>query len=676
MISEFIILLLLVFLPVFVFKRLGNLHITFDLKKKYDEFKRGKNGIKLGLLTSNAWPNDRQLQIKVVACFGLMVFSRIMNIYIPLCGRWMVDDLTSHNKGFVWDMISMSFGFLCLQGGVYIDTIISTLETRLRSSVKKEMKLKINSDIYNRTLHLPYSYYTKKGNDYVFNIMTKGVEAATEFPEYIVFELIPVLVDLLAAFYFFSGSIDPVFAGVMLVIATIDLGISRFAVHWTSQRLGYGLSFFRDELSVKSMGVYSAENFENIKYFGNEEYELQIHNQIVEREIERDRDDKITGGSSRLITSLLRDCIKLVGTFFIALQRSSNDSKLSTGDYLLFTHYLQKFTNPIATVQGVSGQMRRFFLDVEPLYRLHKAPTELVEAADENNNEMEISGDLRIEHVSFSYPKSNLVLDDVSFEVPEGKTIALVGPSGSGKSTLIRLMFKLLEPSEGSILLNNVNINQLDVKKYRRAISIVPQDCTLLYTSVRTNIQYGRLSADDEAVNKAASLAQIGKVLRREDKEEKRRLAKRGQKEKEQTAQRNKWHFFYDDYDAYNESYDFLDEEEDERMAKIHKMSGGEKQRVAIARAILKNPKYLLLDEATSSLDSVTERQIQKALLEVAKGKTCVIVAHRLSTIAHADNIIVLKNGKVVEQGTHQNLLAKDGLYAEMWNLQQGSDLK
>ncbi|CAD5224044.1 unnamed protein product [Bursaphelenchus okinawaensis] len=616
---------------------------------KWNQFDSEFTRRKLKLLCWEAWPNDPNVRLKLILRFFLMVANRFVNFLIPFLGKQMVDELTGKNDNLYRNVLSMSFGYLCMQGGGYVNQFISSVEQAVDTSIDDYKRLTLESKIFNRIIHLPYSYYISKNPDAIETALTCCPNVIIRFPDYFIFSLLPILVDLSTVFFLFSGSIDITFVGMMLGVVLLEMGLTKMLDNIFLNF--YDAINYDDSYHNRSMYVGVLEEFETIKYYCNEEVELNNYIGKIKSEQKRNNQSSRISRCQNFIRTIINDSIMILGSFLMAYQKTITNSGLSTGDYIMFSHYLNKFQEPLYTVYGIHKTIKGFFEDIQPLYNLMEAPTELPTG---NTIDVEITGGIKVENVSYWYDKDSKVLDNVSFEVPEGQTLALVGPSGSGKSTLIRLLYKLLDPKTGCIKINDTDIRDVNVYKYRREFSIVPQECVLLNTTVKHNIHYGKLSASDEEIEKACKVARIQKLFKREENE------KRKAKEEEERAKKEGYNYYGPNGE---EEYNYL------------QMSGGEKQRVGIARAVLKGPKYLLMDEATSSLDSLTERQIQIALMDMAKDKTCVIVAHRLSTIAHADKIIVLKEGKIVEDGNHTSLLEKGGLYAQMWKLQLGGEL-
>ncbi len=304
------------------------------------------------------------------------------------------------------------------------------------------------------------------------------------------------------------------------------------------------------------------------------------------------------------------------------------NGSMSVGDFVLVNTFMMQIYRPLNFIGSVYREIRQGLADIEEMFTLLQQKPEIEDKP--NAKQLEISGPvLRFENVSFSYDGDRKILKNVSFEVPAGKTIAVVGPSGAGKSTISRLIYRFYDVTDGCIYIDNQDIRDVTQKSLRAAIGMVPQDTVLFNDSIGYNIAYGRPDASQEEIEQAAKMAQISDFI-----------------------------------ESLPNGYDTPVGE------RGLKLSGGEKQRVAIARTILKAPPILILDEATSALDTQTEREIQSALDAVSKGRTALVIAHRLSTVVNADEIIVLKNGQIAERGKHKELLAQKGLYAQMWNRQ------
>jgi ATP-binding cassette subfamily B protein len=381
---------------------------------------------------------------------------------------------------------------------------------------------------------------------------------------------------------------------------------------------------------ANTKAIDSLLNYETVKYFSNEDHEYARYDVSLQKYLA----EGMKSQSSLSLLNIGQQLIIGVGSISIMWLVADGvvHKTFTLGDFVLANTMLLQLFIPLGFLGFVYLQVTQSLIDMEKMFELIKVPEEI--------KDVENAPDLRpdrwtveFDNVSFSYNSDRPILKNVSFKIPEGKTLAVVGPSGSGKSTLARLLFRFYDTGSGSVKIGSSDIKKVSQKSLRKAIGIVPQDTVLFNDTIGYNIQYGNPSATHEEIRTAAKLAQIDGFVESLKKKYDTTVGERGLK-----------------------------------------LSGGEKQRVAIARTILKDPKILLFDEATSALDSHTEKEIQASLQEVSKNRTTLIIAHRLSTITHADEIIVLKNGVIVERGSHPDLLARNGEYTEMWEKQQRSE--
>jgi ATP-binding cassette subfamily B protein len=384
------------------------------------------------------------------------------------------------------------------------------------------------------------------------------------------------------------------------------------------------------DTEAHAKAVDSLLNYETVKYFGNEAHE----GRRFDSSMARYEQAAIRTYTSLGVLNTGQAVIFTVGTVVCMLlaARDVASGALTIGGFVMINAILMQLYLPLNFMGMVYREIKQGLIDIETMFALLHEPPEIVDRPGAKPLRV-TKGEIKFENVSFAYDPERQILKHVSFEVPAGRMVAIVGPSGAGKSTISRILFRFYEVSGGRVLIDGQNISDVTQSSLRAAIGMVPQDTVLFNDTIFYNIRYGRPEASDREVREAAKLAQV-----------------------------------HDFIMTLPQGYDSLVGE------RGLKLSGGEKQRVAIARTILKSPPILMLDEATSALDSHTEKEIQDALERVARERTSLVIAHRLSTVVHADDIIVLDHGEIVEQGTHQELLARGGIYASLWTRQREAD--
>lgn len=381
------------------------------------------------------------------------------------------------------------------------------------------------------------------------------------------------------------------------------------------------------ENAQKARSVDSLLNFETVKYYGAEKYEVECFREAILKYQTEEWKSTITLNILNTVQNVIVCAGLLAGSLLCAWMVYAQKG-LTVGDYVLFATYIIQLYVPLNWFGTFYRAIQKNFIDMENMFDLLREEQEILDPPGAPDLAV-IRGGVDFSNVTFGYTPERFVLKNVSFTVPAGKTIALVGPSGAGKSTIIRLLFRFYDVDSGAIMIDSQNIKTVSQQSLRKAIGVVPQDTVLFNNTIKYNIQYGRVDAPEADVLTASRSADIHeKIMTFPDKYE-TQVGERGLR-----------------------------------------LSGGEKQRVAIARTILKSPFIVMLDEATSALDTQTERNIQTALQKVCANRTTIIVAHRLSTIIHADNILVLKDGAIVERGRHDQLLLAKGMYYDMWNQQ------
>lgn len=580
---------------------------------------------KLSLLLPFIWPKrNLRLQFQVLFCLVLLICGRVITVYIPIISKKIINSLTGPKLTFRWDYILLYVGFWFLQGqgaNSFISNLRSFLWIRVQQYTVKETQVEVYSHLHNLSLRWHISRKTGE----VLRIMDRGTSSVTSLLNYLLFSIFPTIADISIAIIFFITSFNAWFGLIVFVAMAVYLTVTIVMTEW---RTKFRRSMNKDDNATEAKAVDALLNFETVKYYNAEQYEIEHYRKLID--VYQVSEWKASASLSLLNTmqSSVITLAVLAGSLLCADLVVAGDG-LTVGDYVLFTTYLFQLYTPLNFFGTYYRMIQTAFIDMENMFELLNVAPEVRD--DPNAVRLKVLGaNLSFQNVSFSYSPDRPILKNISFEACSGKTVALVGPSGAGKSTLIRLMFRLYDTTSGRILFDNQDIKMVTQESLRKNIGVVPQDTVLFNDTLMYNIRYGRVDATEEEIEAAAQAADIHQQIL-----------------------------------SFTKGYDTIVGE------RGLKLSGGEKQRVAIARTILKNPYVVLLDEATSALDTNTERNIQSALNKMCANRTTIIVAHRLSTIIHADTILVLKDGEIVERGRHEELLSDQGLYASMWLQQQ-----
>jgi ABC-type transport system involved in Fe-S cluster assembly fused permease/ATPase subunit len=590
----------------------------------------------LGELLPYVWQKGRQdLQTRVVLAFIALVLAKVVTLAVPIAYKNVVDYLTGVEQGtgsaagttflglaIVPVMLIVAYG---------VGRILMVLFAQLRDVIFTVVTQNAVRQLANRTfrhLHnLSLKFHLERRTGGLNRVIERGVNGVDTILRMAILNMIPTAIELvmiagLVAWYF-----GWVYVAVLFVMVVAYVWFTFFA---TEKRLAIRRDMNESDTEANSKAVDSLLNFETVKYFGNEDLEARRFDASMAR-YERAAVRTYTtlgflnSGQAIIFSTGMVVCMLLAA-------RDVSQGILTVGDFVMINAILIQLFMPLNFMGMVYREIKQGLVDMETMFALLKEPAEIVDEPGAKPLHVE-NGAIAFKNVSFAYEPGRPILKDISFDVPPGKMVAIVGPSGAGKSTISRILFRFYEVNQGEITIDGQNIRDVTQSSLRAAIGMVPQDTVLFNDTIEYNIRYGRPDATEAEVHEAARLAQIdGFIL------------------------------------ALPQGYDSLVGE------RGLKLSGGEKQRVAIARTILKAPPILMLDEATSALDSHTEKEIQDALEQVARDRTSLVIAHRLSTVVHADNIIVLEQGRIVEQGRHADLLAKDGLYASLWARQREAD--
>ncbi|XP_043219990.1 ATP-binding cassette sub-family B member 6-like [Amphibalanus amphitrite] len=586
---------------------------------------------KLRRLLPFIWPrSDPLLQATVLFCLALLVGTRITNVYVPLYYKYIVDDLTTTDgihltPQFPWKDILTYVGLKFLQGGgVGSMGLLNNLRNLLWIKVQQYTEREVQVDLFAHLHRLSLRWHLARKTGEVLRIMDRGTSSINMLLSYLVFQILPTVADIVIAISFFAGAFNFWFGLIVFVTMLLYMVATAVITEW---RTKYRRQSNLLDNAQRTKGVDALLNYETVKYYDAEEYEINRYRTSI---LDRQRIDWLSQASLNVLNVVQNVVINgglLAGSLYCAYLVSS-DGSLTVGDYVLFSTYILQLYTPLNWFGTYYRMIQQNFVDMENMLDLLREEEEVIDLPGVSDLVVK-EGRLEFRNVSFHYVVEKPILRGVSFSVEPGQTVALVGPSGGGKSTLIRLLFRFFDVTDGRIMLDNQDIKWVKQRSVRRAIGVVPQDTVLFNETIRYNIRYARLSASDEEVESAARAA-----------------------------------------DMHDKIMTFPDKYETQVGERGLKLSGGEKQRVAIARTLLKAPRFILLDEATSALDTQTERNIQESLSHVATGRTTLVVAHRLSTIVHADQILVLKDGRIVERGRHEELLERGAVYAAMWRQQ------
>ena len=576
------------------------------------------------LLIPYLWPDKRKdLKLRVSFAIIALILAKVASVSTPLVLGASVNSLTELSSGinlFMLVPIALIVGYGATK---IISFAFVEIRDALFSKVSQHSIRQVSLTMFKHLHNLSLQFHLNRQTGALAKFIDRGTKGIDFLLRYALFNIVPTFFEI----FLVSGILFYLYGSWYAVITLTTIGLYSFLTFTiTEWRNVFRKRMNQADNNVSTKIIDSLLNYETVKYFNNESFEFKRLDESLENY-------ESAANQTRHALSLLNisQTLIIMTGITIMLVMSAYGIKngdIDVGGFVVINAYMLQLYQPLNWLGTVYREIRQSLTDMENMFSLLEVkPTtqEVNEKIPEGN-----AAEIKFEQVSFDYDVRRTIIKNISFTVPDGKKVAIVGPTGAGKSTISRLLFKFYEPKSGNIFINGMNINKISQESLRGIIGVVPQDTVLFNDTIHYNIAYGNTKASEEEVISAAKNADI---------------------------------------------HDFISSLPDGYQTIVGerglKLSGGEKQRVAIARTILKNPKIFFFDEATSALDTSTEKEIQKNLENISRNKTTLIIAHRLSTAANADQIIVLNQGEIIEQGTHEELLSQKGKYFEMWGKQK-----